>query len=226
MTDCETLSIAQTARLLGCSEADVRKRIGYGQLRAVDGPDGPRVLTSTIHQGAQLDRELASRPSPEPPSGIGLFVDLLWSMGMLGFVFALMMVGFLAPSRDGLPLPWPIVVGGLAVWLAGLAWYGDRTSDLDTINGIGTKLYGHAPTRHGIVATRFLVFLSLPLVPLRSYVLLSRTTDWEQPMSTSTRYALQPYPEGRFLLRQAMVWPASSWLGIVAVFGLFAFLGG
>ncbi|MDR2407559.1 MAG: hypothetical protein LBE13_05555, partial [Bacteroidales bacterium] len=59
------------------------------------------------------------------------------------------------------------------------------------INGIGTRLYGHADEQSDgtYTATKWVVFIFIPIIPLRSYRVFSKEDG-----VLSTEYQLMPIP--------------------------------
>ncbi|MEM6926392.1 MAG: hypothetical protein AAF602_05660, partial [Myxococcota bacterium] len=76
--------------------------------------------------------------------------------------------------------------------------------------------YGRAKTVQGTVATRFLVFVGLPLLPLRSYVVHAEDAPQQGPLGTSTRVKTLRWPGGRFHWRQALLYPMLGWSALAA----------
>jgi hypothetical protein len=54
-----------------------------------------------------------------------------------------------------------------------------RQKDLYTINGVGTKLHGQSPmpNSRGYIATKWLVIMFLPILPVRSYQVCGEHSD-------------------------------------------------
>jgi hypothetical protein len=68
---------------------------------------------------------------------------------------------------------------------------GNVSGCMFTFNGIGTKLYGKAKQDDGsYIATKWIVFLFVPLIPLASYLVL----DWENTGILSRNYELIKVP--------------------------------
>ena len=68
---------------------------------------------------------------------------------------------------------------------------GNVSGGMFTFNGIGTRLYGKAKQDNGTyIATKWIVFLFIPLIPLASYIVL----DWENTGIFSRNYELLKTP--------------------------------
>lgn len=64
----------------------------------------------------------------------------------------------------------------------GISWFlARRQKDLYTINGVGTKLHGQSPMAgsRGYIATKWIVILFLPVLPVRSYQVFGEHLDAE-----------------------------------------------
>ena len=71
---------------------------------------------------------------------------------------------------------------------------GNVSGCMFTFNGIGTKLYGKAKQDDGsYIATKWIVFLFIPLIPLASYLVL----DWQNTGILSRDYELIKVPLNR-----------------------------
>lgn len=69
--------------------------------------------------------------------------------------------------------------------------------DMRTINGIGTTLYGKSeinPNDKSYIATKWYVFLGLPIVPLKSYRVIYKGSGKSVFFGTSTDYQMLSVP--------------------------------
>ncbi len=76
---------------------------------------------------------------------------------------------------------------------------GNVSGCMFTLNGIGTKLYGKDEQADGsYIATEWIVFLWIPLIPVASYLVLS----WENTGILSRNYELNKVPLNRKQIRR------------------------
>ncbi|NUQ72833.1 MAG: hypothetical protein HUU21_04680 [Polyangiaceae bacterium] len=136
----------------------------------------------------------------------------LWFMAACAEVFSL------RGNKPIVSVPVAIAVLGavlLVAWL--LAW---RSDEISSVNGMGTELYGRRMTPEGRVGTQWLTLVSVPLLPIRSYVILEENeekSNWVGSIRTK-KYRLRPL--GRMYWPQVVPTLAAVWAGIA---GLIAF---
>lgn len=102
-----------------------------------------------------------------------LNTDISFIFGFFGLVFIL--IGLLVASRSPM-----LGFGG----------------DLRTINGIGTKLYGtsnYDQNDKSYIATKWFVFIGLPIIPLASYRVIQGETK-SKFIGTETNYQMVVVP--------------------------------
>jgi len=72
-------------------------------------------------------------------------------------------------------VPWHIYAFFLSI---GICWFLARKLDnMHTINGSGTKLFGHTPSGTGYIATRWISMFFFPVLPLASYEVFHEQRD-------------------------------------------------
>ncbi len=85
-----------------------------------------------------------------------------------------------------------------------------KSNNTGTIQGFGTKLYGNKSTPNGRIATKWIVFFFIPIVPVRSYEIYSEKFTQASAFGSSKEYTLKELP--------GFYWPQ------LRVFGAFAVL--
>lgn len=76
-----------------------------------------------------------------------------------------------------------------------------------TINGCGTRLYGHTQVQNGYIATKWFCFIFVPIIPISSYLVLDETENYNYVISSSKTYNMvkldkiyRPHIKGFFIL--------------------------
>jgi hypothetical protein len=64
-----------------------------------------------------------------------------------------------------------------------------------TINGIGTKLVGNEKSLKGFIATKWLVVLFLPIIPIKSYEVFEEQQGIRIGLHQRVYYSLHPLPK-------------------------------
>ncbi|SRR6266498_3548927 len=78
----------------------------------------------------------------------------------------------------------------------GFAWVlAYKSKNLGTINGVGTRLIGNQKTPNGYVATKWLVFMFLPMLPVRSYEIFREQQGISNGLQERTYYSMQALPQ-------------------------------
>jgi cytochrome c biogenesis protein CcmG/thiol:disulfide interchange protein DsbE len=85
-----------------------------------------------------------------------------------------------------------------------------KSNGMGTIQGFGTKLYGNKPTPNGHIATKWIVFFLIPIIPVKSYEIHSEQYTQASVFGSTKEYTLKELP--------GLYWPQ------VGVFGVFAAL--
>lgn len=213
-------SLEESAERLSITVDQVRDLIAAGALQTTGSGDDLRVTPESllIYMMSRISSDLKkinARPRPlSVAADIMLPVTIaLWFMALSAEVFSL---------RDGRPMvPLPAAIAVLAAVL-GIAWLlGWRADDISSVNGLGTELYGRRMTPEGRVGTQWLTFVSVPLLPIRSYVILEASeskSNWVGTIQTK-KYRLRPL--GRIYWPQVIPVLAGVWAGFA---GLIAFV--
>jgi hypothetical protein len=117
-------------------------------------------------------------------------------------------------------LPVPGAVAVLAALLALAWWLGKQADDFSSTQGMGTALYGRRMTPDGRVGTQWLILVSVPLLPIRSYVLLEAgeaKSNWSGAIQTAK---LRLRSLDRIYWPQALPILAGVWAGVAALIAL------
>jgi len=78
----------------------------------------------------------------------------------------------------------------------GFAWLlAYKSKNLGTINGVGTRLIGNQKTPNGYIATAWLVFMFLPMMPIRSYEVFREKQGISTGVHDRTYYSMQALPQ-------------------------------
>lgn len=73
-----------------------------------------------------------------------------------------------------------------------VSWFlAKKSENMETINGMGVTLLGNDRSSKGYIATKWLVVLFLPLIPIRSYEIL----DEQDSLHERIYYSMIPLPE-------------------------------
>lgn len=83
-----------------------------------------------------------------------------------------------------------------------------KSASMGTYMGFGSRLYGNTRTADGWIATKWVVFLFMPFVPVKSYEVTSQQKTRVSAMEYRTDYTLREMP--------GLYWPQLRFLGIVA----------
>jgi excisionase family DNA binding protein len=213
-------SLEEAAERLSVSVEQVRDLIAAGTLKTTGSGEDLRVTPDSLlvymmsRISADLDRINAPRPGIlSVAADILLPVTItLWFMAACAEVFSL---------RDGKPIvSLPVATAVLLAMLGiawGLAW---RADGISSVNGVGTALYGRRMTPEGRVGTQWMTFASVPLLPIRSYVILEASepkSNWVGTIQT-TKYRLRPL--GRMYWPQILPVVAGVWAGLAGLVAL------
>ena len=78
----------------------------------------------------------------------------------------------------------------------GFAWViAYKSKNLGTINGVGTRLIGNQKTPNGYIATKWLVFMFLPILPVMSYEVFGEQQGMSSGLQGRTYYSMQALPQ-------------------------------
>lgn len=210
------MTIDEAAERLSTDAAGVRKLLAEGRLRSGAGSDeiDPlsviEVLATRISE-ATLMATAADRQPFVAALGVPMSL-LLWVL--FGFVF-------LFGLADGQPIVHPAAMAAItAAWLGATAALARWGGGLGTMNGLGVAIYGRRDSPAGKVGTAWLVAMFVPLVPLRSYVVLQEVEHERTMHGGGTSYRLADAP---------LCWPqivpifVGVWAAIAAVTAWLAF---
>lgn len=197
------VTLEEAAQKLGVSIEDVRGLVAAGELAAHPGAPTARVTSLSVllylTKQVRVVTEPFTRPRPSAvlevlgAMGVNLLL-VLWALGTLVEAFSL---------RAHKPLVPPLAVVAASVVMVGLAaLLASRQSALSSTNGVGTTLYGRRRTEHGDVGTAWLIFGGLPLVPLRSYIILEKHDEESDIVFQKKSYVLRALP--------AIHWPQAA----------------
>lgn len=218
MTDAEArgLTLEEAASQLTLTVEQVRDLIAAGALQVVEGEAGPRVTADSmlIYRANLLTaslKRLTRRPSTFAIASEILLplVLVLWFMAACAEVFSL---------RDHKPIvAVPTAIAALTLTLAVAWWLARQTEGFTLVKGTGTTLYGRRMTPTGRVGTQYVVFAGVPLLPLRSYVILEASEEkanWSGMIRTRN-YHLRVLD--RIYWRQALPVLLGVWAGLGAL---------
>ena len=228
-----SFTVEEAARILSMSPQEVRVLIAGGTLAraresSVDGSSrSGEVRVTAISVALCLSKDPAtSKPATEgmrrtgAPETLGqkaveallqLVVNLLlivWELAGGVEVFSL---------RGGKPIL-PVPAFG-AAWLSVLVFAASLASlerEFSSTNLMGTTLYGRHRTEHGDVGTKWLIVLGLPLVPIRSYVILEERDVEHNAIFRRKNYFLRALPGIHW--PQALPLLALGWAGQAVFF--------
>lgn len=212
-------TVEEAAAQLSLQPDEVRDLIAAGALEVTGSGDALRIKPESllIYLMSRLSEDLrraTARPRPLAIARDTLLpvVVALWFMGACVEVFSL---------RDGKPVaPVPAAIAVLGAVLA-LAWcLARRADDIVSTQGVGTALYGRRMTPQGRVGTQWLIFGGVPLLPVRSYVILEAA----KPGAGHNGAVQGKQPRLRAL--EHVYWPqvlpvlGAAWAGIAALITL------
>jgi len=92
-------------------------------------------------------------------------------------------------------IPLPVNVSIIIIGLA-ISWFlATKSENMRTINGIGTKLVGNEKSLKGFIATKWLVVLFLPIIPIKSYEVFEEQQGIRIGLHQRVYYSLHPLPK-------------------------------
>ena len=103
-------------------------------------------------------------------------------------------MALLSPAMDGLLFFLSLAVA----WVLGY-FQGDAFS----FHTFGTKFYGHEPTEHGYIATKWLT-AAFPLLPVRSYIVITSTIQEVPHLEIERQKSLKEPFKGYFYVPQVL----------------------
>lgn len=105
----------------------------------------------------------------------------------------------------------------------GISWFlAGKSEHMMVINGMGTKFVGQEETPEGYVATKWLVMIFMPVLPIKSYEVFGEP----QEKNERVYYAMRPLPEVAWAQIFETYLKSSFWyLIFAAVVVAFAWIG-
>lgn len=211
----DSVSVEEAAERLDVSVERVRELLAEGRLRGVDGRVRKESLGEEIgRQLLQSIKGLERAVSSIEQNSLLSSVVVPPAMAIIA-VFTMAYVLMLQDDWADLPVTPPVFLLLFAVALGLLALWVRSQPAISAVGGMGSVLYGRRQAKHGRIATKWLSFAMVPLVPLRSYVVLH-----ELELSAHEKhYQLRPLP--------SLCWPQvlplvlAVWLGIAGVVAWF-----
>ena len=212
-----TFDVEHVAELLKLPPDEVLALVDAGALEAA--PDDPTRITQVSALTYAMDRARASIASITAPPKRSIVVDVL--------VPVLLVLGLLTTFVEAFSIgdgaaivPVPMFVIGVAVGIAAIRALASRQDGFHATNGFGVTLYGDRRTAQGRIGTSFVVVVGVPIVPLRSWVILEKG-DEHQNWSGAIRgreYLLRPLPSLHWA--QAAPYLIGGWTLLLAAFAL------
>jgi hypothetical protein len=223
MSDPAGYTLADAAEKLSLSVDQVRDLIAAGALKVTGSGDDPRVTPESlvVYRMSRVSSDLER--FSKRPRALAVAADILLPLTIaLWFMAASAEVYSLREENPIVPLPAAVAVLGALLGLAWLlAWKADGIS---STNGMGTELFGRRMTSEGRVGTQWLTLVSIPLLPVRSYVILEigeTKSNWVGTRETK-HYRLRPL--GRMYWPQVLPILAGVWAGVAGLVALALFL--
>lgn len=217
------MTVEAVAKDLKVTPDEVRGLIAAGALKTTGSGDDLRVTPDSllIYMTSRLKADLSQ--VMKRPSGLSIFCSAMLPIVMvLWFLAACVEVFSIRDRKPIAPVPYAVVVLGLTLAIAW--WMGRQSDDFSSTNGVGTTLYGKRETPEGRVGTQWLIFAGVPLLPIRSYVILeaaAETANWSGAIR-SRKYRLRSMD--RIYWPQALPLMAAVWAGLGAVIAAFVLL--
>lgn len=209
----------EAAAHLSLQPEQVRDLIAAGALEVTGSGDDLRIkpeslLAYMMSRASEDVRRATARPRPLAIARDTLLpvIVALWFMGACVEVFSL---------RDGKPVaPVPAAIAALGAVLALAWWLARRADDIVSTQGVGTALYGRRMTPRGRVGTQWLVFCGVPLLPVRSYVILEPGKPGDGHGGAIGAAPPRLRPLERIHWPQALPVLGAAWAGIAALIAL------
>lgn len=212
-------TVEDAASRLGIKPDEVHGLIAAGALQASGSGDALRVTDESVvmYMMARASSMMArgsARPGPLAIAGDILLPLLLtlWFMAAVAEVYSL---------RGGkVIVPVPAAVAVLAAVLGFSWWLARQATDFSSVRGVGTALYGRRVTHSGRIGTQWVTFGGVPLLPVRSYVVLEAgvpSREWIGSVQT-TKFRLRPLPGIHW--PQALPVLGGVWAGVAVLIAL------
>jgi hypothetical protein len=216
-------TIEDAAAELKIPPDQVRDLIAAGVLTATGEGDALQVTKQSVvmYMLSRATADIRKITEPARPVAVASAAFLPLLLGMW-FMAACVEVFSLQAHKPIVPAPAAVAVLGAVLALCW--WLALQADEFSSAQGLGTTLYGRRMTPEGRVGTQWLILAGVPLLPLRSYVILEAgepTANWSG-MIRKTNYRLRAL--GRVYWPQALpvlggVWAALGALVALAVRG-------
>ena len=209
-------SIEGVAAQLSLSPDQVRDLIAAGALKTTGSGDALLVTPESLvlymlsRITSQMDKTLA-----RPSGGAVARSALLPLVVHLWFLAACVEVFSLRGKHPIAPLPAVALVLGAVLALAW--WMARKSHDFSSTNGMGTTFHGRRMTPLGRVGTQWLTLVGIPLLPVRSYVILEagdEKANWSGAIRT-VQYRLRSLDGVHW--PQALPILVGVWVGLAAL---------
>lgn len=202
------MTLEDAAEKLGTDVAGVKRLLDEGRLRREgDGIDPISVLQVMTDQLSDLNLKMSATDQQPFLVAVGVPMSLvLFMLFFFVFLFSAADANPIVPPLAMIPITaaWIGATGALARWGGGLG----------TMNGMGISLYGRRDHAQGKVATAWLTVLFVPLVPLRSYLVLQEVEHERTMRGSATSYRLA---ETDFCWPQVLPILVGVWAGLIAL---------
>lgn len=211
-----SLSLREVAQRLDLRTDQVLGLVESGDLKSIETPLGVRITMDSFavymmnRASSDIDKYNA------PRDRVGEITSAFLPLTLGGWFLASCVVVF--SIRSGKPIfALNLAVGVLGLWLLGAWWMGTRAQGFHAVNGLGTTLYGNASTPMGRVGTQWLVVAGVPLLPIRSYVILEERDEKPNWVGTIREKSYRLRNIKGIYWRQAAPLMIAVWLGLAAL---------
>ncbi len=185
------MAVDKVAEVLKISTDQVLQRLREGRLEpgSTPGTVDPMSVISAVSDAQEpqlVDLELAMATLPR--SSLWGALTIPPAVALLGMAVVVYLMAAVDDPGE-LPLHPAVFVTGLGVSLGLLTLWVRAQPETVAISGMGAMMYGRRETEGGHVATRWLTFAGVPLLPARSYV-VHREQETQNLSGRSTRMQL------------------------------------
>ncbi|MBK8258127.1 MAG: helix-turn-helix domain-containing protein [Polyangiaceae bacterium] len=214
-----SLSIQEVADRLKLPTDQVMGLVESGDLKSIRTNDEVRIAVDSfviyMMRRASSDIDKYNAPRDRVGEITSAFLPLTlggWFLATCVMVFSI---------RGGKPIfPVHLAVGVLGGWLLGAWWMATRAHGFHAVNGLGTTIYGNTSSPMGRVGTQWLILAGLPLLPIRSYVILEATDEKPNWVGTIREKSYRLRNVKGIYWRQAAPLMIAVWLGVAALVGV------
>jgi hypothetical protein len=215
-------SVEETASRLSIPVEQVRDLIAADVLKTIGGDDDLRVTSESLfmYMVSRLTMDLKKVTAPRRT--LASVSDLVLPVLMGLWFMAACFVVFSVRGGHKPVLEPPGAAFVLAALLALAWWLARQADDFSSVQGMGTALYDwrRRMTPEGKVGTQWLVLVSIPLLPIRSYVILETgeaKSNWSGAIQTA-KFRVRSMD--RIYWPQALPILAGVWAGVAALIAL------